>query len=552
MEVAEVAAPSEPRTAGVEMRGVEKRFGDTVALDGVDFDLGPNEIHALLGENGAGKTTLMNILYGLISPDAGLISISGREIRPRNPQDAIAAGVGMVHQHFKLVPTLTVAENMVLGERGGPLLSRRRLASISARLSELGERYGLEVDPGARVWQLSVGEQQRVEILRALYRAAKILILDEPTATLTPIEIERLFPKLRMLADEGASIVFITHHLEEVVRWADRITVLRDGERVGTLPPRETTTTKLARMMVGRDVTLMRVVVGEQRLESSPDEAADPEPAATGTQAGAGTVLTAEGLNADGDRGTPALRDVGFSVAPGEIFAIAGVEGNGQPELEEALFGLRSVRSGTVTLEGRDLTRAEPDERLRAGLALVPSDRYRRGVIRELTVAENLVLDRIGDPPFATRAGIDRKAVVDHAAGLIDRYSIHVFGPEQLAGTLSGGNAQRVVLARTLSRDLRCLVAAQPTRGLDVGAIEFVWEQLTAARDRGVAILLISTDLDEVMSLADRCSVIYRGRFVASWSRDELDHEQLGLAMGGAGNRSDGGAREHVGSREGG
>ena len=550
MEIAEASAPSEPMTASVVMRGIAKRFGGTVALDGVDFDLGASEIHALLGENGAGKTTLMNILYGLVPPDAGSIEIEGREIRPRDPQDAIAAGVGMVHQHFKLVPTLTVAENMALGERGGPLLSRRQLAAIADRLTELGERYGLEVDPRARVWQLSVGERQRVEILRALYREAKILILDEPTATLTPIEIERVFPKLRLLADEGASIVFITHHLEEVVRWADRITVLRHGERVGTLRPRETTTPELARMMVGRDVTLMRVVAGERQLDSG-EEAGDAGPAKKRVHTGRGAVLAAEGIDAIGDRGTVALHGIGFSVDPGEIFAIAGVEGNGQPELEEVLFGLRSARSGTVTLDGRDLTRAEPDERLRAGLALVPSDRYRRGVIRELTVAENLALDRIGEPPFATRAGIDRGAVAEHAAKLIERYSIQVSGPEQPAGTLSGGNAQRVVLARTLSRDLRCLVAAQPTRGLDVGAIEFVWEQLAAARDRGVAIVLISTDLDEVMSLADRCCVLYRGRFVASWPRRELDPEQLGLAMGGAGNGDSASGRERAPAGEG-
>ncbi|HSI81805.1 MAG TPA: ABC transporter ATP-binding protein [Solirubrobacterales bacterium] len=548
MGIAEPAAPPESRTGRVEMHGVEKRFGRTVALAGVDFDLEENEIHALLGENGAGKTTLMNVLYGLIRPDAGSISIGGSPIRPRNPEDAIEAGVGMVHQHFKLVPTLTVAENMVLGERGGPMLSRRRLASISAQLSELGERYGLEVDPRARVWQLSVGEQQRVEILRALYRKAKILILDEPTATLTPIEIERMFPKLRLLADEGASIVFITHHLEEVVRWADRITVLRHGERVGTLAPRETTTPELARMMVGRDVTLMRVVAGE-RILADDDEGA-PAAGKPATDGGIREVLAVDGLNARGDRGVPALRDLSFSVAAGEILAIAGVEGNGQPELEEALFGLRHAKAGTVELEGRDLTRAEPDERLRAGLALVPSDRYRRGVIRDLTVAENLVLDRIGDPPFSTRRGIDRSAVSEHARALISKYSIQVSGPEQRAGTLSGGNAQRLVLARTLSRELRCLIAAQPTRGLDVGAIEFVWEQLAAARDRGVAIVLISTDLDEVISLADRCSVIYRGRFVASWAREELDHEQLGLAMGGAANGAANRDRERARTEE--
>ena len=513
----------------VAMRGIVKRFGSVEALAGVDFELRPGEIHALLGENGAGKTTLMNVLYGLFAPDDGEIEVEGRPVRFRSPQDAITAGIGMVHQHFKLVPTLTVAENMVLGERGGPLLRRRELAGVSARLRELAERYGLAVDPDARIWQLSVGEQQRVEILRALYRDARILILDEPTATLTPPETERLFPKLRALAAEGASIVFITHHLEDVIEWADRITVLRRGERVGTLRPAESSAEELARMMVGRDVRLMRVVAGEARTTA--------ETRSSGPQLEpAGPILTVEGLHARGERGTPALRDVSFTVATGEILAIAGVEGNGQPELEEALFGLRTPDRGRVALEGRDVTHAEPAERMRLGLGLVPSDRYRRGLIRELSVAENLALDRLGHAPFGSELRLDRKAAVRHAAELIDRFSIRVSGPDQLAGTLSGGNAQRLVLARTLSRELRCLIAAQPTRGLDVGAIEFVWEQLAAVRDRGVAILLISTDLDEVMSMADRCSVLYRGELVADWPRERLDRDKVGLAMGGAAN----------------
>jgi ABC-type uncharacterized transport system ATPase subunit len=509
----------------VSMSGIAKRFGPVEALAGVDLELRPGEIHALLGENGAGKTTLMNVLYGMFGPDEGTVALNGAEVHFRSPHDAIAARVGMVHQHFMLVPTLTVAENMVLGERGGPLLRKRELAAVSARLRELAERYGLEVDPNARVWQLSVGEQQRVEILRALYRDARVLILDEPTASLTPHETERLFPKLRAFAAEGAAIVFITHHLEDVIDWADRITVLRRGERVGTLRPQESSAAELARMMVGRDVRLMRVVAGEVPVATPKGSSIEAAPA-----------LTVDGLQVDGDRGAPALRDLSFSVAPGEILAIAGVEGNGQPELEEALFGLRGVAAGRVALDGRDVTRAEPAERMRLGLGLVPSDRYRRGVIRELSVADNLALDRIGQPPFGTELRLDRKAIARQATELIERFSIRVSGPDQLAGTMSGGNAQRLVLARTLSRELRCLVAAQPTRGLDVGAIEFVREQLVAARDRGVAILLISTDLDELMSMADRCCVIYRGRLVGDWPREELDRDQIGLAMGGASN----------------
>jgi general nucleoside transport system ATP-binding protein len=512
----------------VAMSGVVKRFGAVQALAGVDLELRPGEIHALLGENGAGKTTLMNVLYGMFPPDAGVISVGGREVSFRSPHDAIAAGVGMVHQHFKLVPTLTVAENVVLGQRGGPLLRRRELAAVSARLRELGDRYGLDVDPDARVWQLSVGEQQRVEILRALYRDARILVLDEPTATLTPPETQRLFPKLRALAAEGASIVFITHHLEDVIEWAGRITVLRRGERVGTLKPADSSAEDLARMMVGRDVRLMRVVAGEAPGAGDGQSQRQPETAAP--------VLEVEGLQARGDRGTTALRGVSLSVAAGEILAIAGVEGNGQPELEEAVFGLRAPDEGTVTLDGCDVTRCEPAERMRLGMGLVPSDRYRRGLVREMSVAENLAFDRLGQPPFGSELRLDRQAMARHAAELIERFSIRVSGPEQLAGTLSGGSAQRLVLARALSRELRCLVAAQPTRGLDVGAMEFVWEQLAAARDAGVAILLISTDLDEVMGMADRCCVMYRGRLVADWPREQLDRERVGLAMGGASN----------------
>ncbi|MFN8202018.1 MAG: ABC transporter ATP-binding protein [Solirubrobacteraceae bacterium] len=508
----------------VAMHGIEKRFGPVQALSGVDLDLRAGEIHALLGENGAGKTTLMNILYGLHQPDAGTIAIGGREQALRNPQDAIAAGIGMVHQHFMLVPTLTVAENMVLGERGAPMLRRGELRAVERRLVELGERYGLEVDPRARVWQLSVGEQQRVEILRALFRDARILILDEPTATLTPVETERLFPKLQGLARGGAAVVFITHHLDDVLRWADRITVLRHGEPAGSPTPSETSAEQLARLMVGRDVTLMRVAAGRRSLGEDGGGRRDAAP-----------VLEVHGLCADGDRGTPALEDVAFCVRGGEIVAVAGVEGNGQAELEEVLMGLRRPGAGTIALDGQDITGADPRERLRRGLGLVPSDRYRRGVIRELSVADNLVLDRIDRPPYGTLLRVDRRAIRERARGLVERYSIRVGDPGQPAATLSGGNAQRVVLARMLTGELRCLIAAQPTRGLDVGAIEFVWEQLAAAREAGMAILLISTELDEVMSMADRCCVLYRGRVVATWERDQLDRERVGLAMGGSG-----------------
>jgi len=506
----------------VAMRGIVKRFEGVTALDGVDFELRGGEIHGLLGENGAGKTTLMNVLYGLQEPEAGTIEVDGRPVRLRSSQDAIAHGIGMVHQHFMLVPTLTVAENMLLGERGGLLVRRRRLRAAAERIRERAERYGLEVNPDARVWQLSVGEQQRVEILRALYRDARVLILDEPTASLTPPETEQLLPRLRALADEGAAIVFITHHLEEVLAWTDRITVLRHGKLVETVRPQETSAVALARSMVGRDVTLKELGVEVSTADETGHAPTSDAP-----------LLAVRGLECRGDLGVTALHGVEFALYGGEIVAIAGVEGNGQAELEEVLCGLRPPTAGTVAIAGRDVTHEPTAARLARGLGIVPSDRYRRGVIRALPVAENLVFDRIGELPFGTPFRVRRKAVASRARELVDRFSIRVSRLDQLAGTLSGGNAQRIVLARALSRGVRLLLAAQPTRGLDVGGMEFVWARLDEARRAGVGILLVSTDLDEVMALADRCCVLYRGRIVASWSRRELDRERIGLAMGG-------------------
>jgi simple sugar transport system ATP-binding protein len=502
------------------MRGIVKRFEGVEALKGVDFTLARGEIHGLLGENGAGKTTLMNVLCGLHGPDAGVIEIDGEPVRFRSPQDAIAHGIGMVHQHFMLVPTLTVAENMILGEPGGALVRRERIRRAAAKIREDGERYGLEVDPYAVVWQLSVGQQQRAEILRALYRNASVLVLDEPTATLTPPETEQLLPRLHALAAEGASIVFITHHLEEVLAWTDRITILRHGELVETLLPRETTAQELARSMVGRSVSLKELGVDVGPLVDRP-------------QRGDAPLLVLDRVRARGDAGTEALRGVTLEVWRAEIVAVAGVEGNGQAELEEVLCGLRPATEGSLAFDGRDLTTASTAERLQAGFGIVPSDRYRRGLVRGLPVADNLVLDRIGEPPFASRLRVRRRRILERAAELVKRYAIRVSRLDQLAGTLSGGNAQRVVLARTLSRDSRFILAAQPTRGLDVGAMEFVWSQLDEARKGGAGVLLLSTDLDEVMALADRCYVIYRGELVADWQRHELDREAIGLAMGG-------------------
>jgi ABC-type uncharacterized transport system ATPase subunit len=527
----------------VAMQGIVKRFGNVVANDGVDFQLGAGEIHALLGENGAGKTTLMNILYGRLRPDAGMISVRGAHVHLRSAQDAIRLGIGMVHQHFMLVPTLTVAENMIVGERLPLALPKAQLVDVARRVDDLGRRYGLEVPSDAPLWQLSVGEQQRVEILRALYRKASILILDEPTAALAPAEVAHLLRRLRAMASDGASIVIITHHLDEVMACADRITILRRGLTVTTVRPHQTSTTELARLMVGRDVSLAKFL---QRAESgeagmalaplseattaAPDaEAGLPDP---GPPAGK-PVLEVVDLSAVGDRGTTALAGVSFRVRPGEILGIAGVEGNGQTELEEVLIGLRPPGGGSVRLLGQDIGGIRLATILQRGMGYIPSDRYRRGLIRELSVAENLVLDRIDRRPFGNRLRIKRKAILEHATRLIRRFSILSSGPSQPAGTLSGGNMQRVVLARVLTADLRLLLASQPTRGLDVGAIEFVWHQLREQLDRGVGIVLISTDLDEVMALANRCHVMYRGQLVGEWDQATMDRGAIGLAMGG-------------------
>ncbi len=520
----EVSSSEPSESAMAALQGIVKRFDRLTALDGVDFDVRRGEIHGLLGENGAGKTTLMNILFGLVRPDAGTITVDGEPVRLRDPHDAVGRGVGMVHQHFMLVPTLTVAENVLLGERGGLVVGRRKLANVSERLRSCAERYGLEVDPSVPVWKLSVGEQQRAEVLRALYRNARILILDEPTATLTPFEAEQLLPRLRAMAAEGTAVVFITHHLDEVITHTDRITVLRGGRHVATLRPAETTTRELARMMVGRDVSPFAV-----GLAIAPA----PGPGTTIGTAAPSASLEIVGLEAGGAMGDQALRGLDLSVARGEIVAIAGVEGNGQAELEEVLIGLRRPTAGGLLLDGQEITALGPADRLSRGIGVIPSDRYRRGLIRAMSVAENLVLDRIGEDPYGRPFSLSPKAIFANARRQVESFSIRASSPEQPAGSLSGGSAQRIVLARALSRELRLLVAAQPSRGLDVGAMEFVWGELDAQRRAGVGTLLISTDLNEVFALADRCAVMYRGRIVAEWGRSEFDRERFGLAMGG-------------------
>ena len=513
----------------VEMRGITKRFGSLTAVAGADFNLRSGEIHALLGENGAGKTTLMNLLYGLEHPDAGTIHIDGNPVNFRSAHDAIEAGIGMVHQHFQLVPRLSVAENAILGASEGRRVRLPDLAEVAAALEDLGERYGLPVSATSLVGDLSVGEQQRVEILRALYRGARILILDEPTATLSPAETDHLIGQLKAMAGSGTAIVMITHHLDEVMTAADRITVLRAGANVATVPADETSPLELARLMVGREVTMLSEV-GEAEETGARARSESTGPA----------VLTLENLSSASEAGTSGEQARNFSgvsleVRAFEIVTIAGVEGNGQAELEAVLCGLSQPAVGRIRLGQADVTDMAPRQLLDAGVGMIPSDRYRHGLIRGLSVAENLVYDRIDRAPYGRRLRIDPRAVAARGADLVARFSIAVQSPSTEASTLSGGNAQKVVLARALGTDLRLLIAAQPTRGLDVGAIEFVWNQIREQRDAGVAVLLITTDLNEVTALSDRCLVIYRGRLVET----PLEREAIGLAMGGAGSRAE-------------
>lgn len=495
------------------MRGIVKRFPGVTANDGVDFTLRRGEIHALLGENGAGKTTLMNVLYGLYRPDAGEILLNGEPVTFESPREAIARGLGMVHQHFMLVRPFTVAENIVLGQPSPRAPWLENMNVVHRRLRELAEKYCLAIDPAAEVWTLSVGEQQRVEILKALYRGAEVLILDEPTAVLTPQEVGELLTTLRRLALEGKSIVFISHKLDEVLAASDRITVLRDGRVVATLAADAADKHELARLMVGRDVTL--------KVLKAPAQPGD-------------VLLQLEELQALNDRQLPALRGVSLEVRAGEILGLAGVAGNGQTELEEVIAGLRPVSAGRVFLGGTEVTNATPARLGALGLAHIPSDRYAMGLLRDFTVAENSVLQRVGKPPFTRRGWLDWSAIRREAAALVERFDVRTPTVEALAGALSGGNAQKLILARELARRPRVLLAAQPTRGLDVSAIEYVHRTLVAQRDAGVAVLLISTELDEILALSDRIAVMYEGRIVGAVDRAVADVEQLGLWMGGS------------------
>jgi simple sugar transport system ATP-binding protein len=495
----------------LELRGITKRFGALVANDAIDLTVEPGEIHALLGENGAGKSTLMNVLFGLYHQDGGEIAIDGTVCRFAGPGDAIAAGIGMVHQHFMLVPVFTVAENVMLGheEVSGPLgrLDRRKAAT---RVRELSAQFGLDVDPEALVESLPVGIQQRVEILKALTRQAGVLIFDEPTAVLTPREIDDLIRVMRQLRDSGVSIVFITHKLREVKAVADRITVIRRGKVVGEAQP-QTSEQELAAMMVGRDVKLV----------------VDKGPAAPGEIA-----LRVDGLKVCDDRGQLTVDDVGLVVHDAEILALAGVQGNGQEELVEALLGLRRPESGSIQLRGEELVGRDPKQILDSGVGFVPEDRQHDGLVGAMTVAENLVLDHIDAPQFGSGMRLRLDQVKRNGAERVAEFDIRPPNATLPASTLSGGNQQKVVLARELSRPLRLLVASQPTRGVDVGAQEFIHSRIVAERDRGTPVVIVSTELDEVLALADRIAVMYRGKIIgelpAGSSRDEV-----GLMMAG-------------------
>jgi len=500
---------SAARVPVLEARGITKRFSGLLANDGVDFALHRGEVHCLLGENGAGKTTLMNVIFGLYQPDAGEIRLDGTPTQFASSSDAIAAGIGMVHQHFQLVPVFTVAENVILGNelRRGAVLD---LDAARNRIKALGVQYGLFVDPDARIEDLSVGEQQRVELLKALFREADILILDEPTAVLTPGEVDEFFGVVRSLVDQGKSIVFITHKLREVLEVADRITVLRHGQVVGTADPEEATQQSLATLMVGRNVIF--------EIEKGP------------AHPGAARLQVRDLTVAD-DRGVITVSALNFSVRAGEIFGIAGVEGNGQRELVEAIAGMRPVESGRIEIEGADLTGSTPRQMHEHGVGHVPEDRNKHGVVSSFTIADNLVLNTYYRKPFARRRIRQLRDIDEQASDLVQRYDVRTSGINALVSHLSGGNQQKVIIARELSGDVKVLLVAQPTRGLDVGSIEFIHKRIVEMRDSGTAVLLVSAELDEIFTLSDRIGVLFRGELVGEFERAAATRDAVGLLM---------------------
>ena len=501
----------------LELQGITKRFPGVLANDHVDFDLLPGEVHALLGENGAGKSTLMNILYGLYTPDEGRIMLHGSPIDLGSTKAAIEHGIGMVHQHFMLIPVMSVAENIVLASEprhAGVLLD---YDAARRRVRELSDRYGLAVDADARIDRITVGQQQRVEILKALYRGAEILILDEPTAVLTPQEAQELFGIIRSLKEQGKSIIFITHKLNEVLEIADRITTVRRGKVVDTIPAAGATEESLARMMVGREVLL--------RVDKTPSQPGAP-------------LLQVEHLSVFDDRGLEAVRDVNFELRAGEILGLAGVDANGQSELIDAIAGLRRPASGRIVLDGVDITHTSARDVLDTGVGHIPEDRHRRGLVLAFSLTENFALHAYRTAPNSRHGFLQLGKMLERAKRLLTEFDVRGGSPTTPAGALSGGNQQKVVLAREIDSNPKVLIAAQPTRGLDVGAIEFVHRRLVEQRDAGRAVLLVSLELEEILSLSDRILVIYEGRIVGEFPPTATE-EELGFAMTG-------GRKEHA------
>ena len=495
----------------LEMHGITKRFPGVLASDNVDFDVYPGEVHTLLGENGAGKSTLMKILYGLYEADEGEVLLNGEPLEIHEPTDAISHGIGMIHQHFMLVPTLTVAENVALGLKSSKGV-RTDLDVVSARIEELAEVYGLKVDPSTYIWQMAVGEQQRVEIIKALYRDAKLLILDEPTAVLTPQEVDQLFVTLRQLRDDGRGLIFISHKLHEVLALSTRITVLRHGRVTGSVPAEGATRESLAQMMVGRAVKL-----APDKTEAKPTD----------------VRLEVRDLRVLRDRGEEGVRGLNLDVRAGEIMGVAGVSGNGQMLLAEAIAGLRHPTAGSIKISGTDVVGMTPKEVRKVGLAYIPEKRMKDGAISEFTVSENMLLIDHDDKQYLNRGLFDFGAIREHSQQLVDEYTVKTPTLDTPAKNLSGGNIQKMIIARELSGTPEVLVAAQPTRGVDIGAAEYIHRRLIEQRDRNTAILMISEDLDEVFGVSDRVAVMYEGEVMGIVDPKTATREEVGLMMAG-------------------
>ena len=505
-------SPHIPTTPLVEMRGICKQFLDVKAGDHVDLTIYPNEIVGLLGENGAGKTTLMKILFGLYQPDSGTIQVEGEEVSFRSPLDAIHHGIGMVHQHFNLVEHHSVVENIIIGDKKSSPRGIVDYRGAKNRIAELSERYGLEVDPSAEVWQLSVGEKQRVEILKALYRDVKLLILDEPTAVLTPQEVTKLFITLEQLVKHGLSIVFISHKLNEVMEVTNRSIILRRGKRIGEQKTSETTKEKLAAMMVGTDESF---VLQKKSVEFQ------------------GEILKIDSITVKNDMGLVAVKNLSLTLNKGIILGIAGVSGNGQRELAEALGGVRHVENGRITMEGNEITNWSPANLVEAGMARIPEDRFRLGLVMEFNIAENLVMEKYQQPPFSRGLFMSWPKIMENAEKLIEEFDIRAPGARTTTHALSGGNIQKVLLARELSMDPTVVLAAQPTRGLDIGAVSFVHRLMEDEREKGKGILFISEDLDELLAVSDIIAVMYEGEIMGIVSAEEATKEKLGCLMMG-------------------